>query len=381
VSGVRVPAPPPLPPAFRTRLRRLEPILRSALRGACAVPRGGRLLVAVSGGADSTALLLALRNIAPEFGLAIAAAHLHHGLRGAEADLDQAFVGALCARIDVPLTSARWNTRLRMRRRGLTGEAGLRVLRREFLARAARRSGASAIVTAHTADDQLETLLMRLGRGAGISGLAGMRPRRGRWLKPLLLATRADIEADLVRAGQPWREDRSNRAPELTRNRIRHQAVPALVRALAPSADPARARALLARKAARIARDVGRVAEALESLGQDALPTICRIQPDAFALDSRRVASYASTARRLVLRQLWQRVDPQSTGLTDRQLQALSGLISSARAEARVDLAGGWIAERRRRWILIRRTGDARTPARARRGRTGARVEAELAQS
>src|SRR5262249_48375659 len=109
-------------PRIRIRLRRVEPALRRALRRACALPPGSTLLVAVSGGADSTALLAGLASIAREFGLRLHAAHLHHRLRGAEADADLEAVRELCERLEVPLTSARWNTRARMARRGLTGE-------------------------------------------------------------------------------------------------------------------------------------------------------------------------------------------------------------------------------------------------------------------
>src|SRR5262249_27645811 len=158
------------------------------LAGPCAVaPRdkgGSTLLVAVSGGADSTALLLGLSRIACEFGLSLHAAHLHHGLRGRDADRDLEFVRTLCRRLGVPLTAARWECSARMARRGLSGQAGLRTLRREFLAAAARKAGARAIATAHTADDQLETLLLRLARGAGLRGLSGMRPKAGDWIKP-----------------------------------------------------------------------------------------------------------------------------------------------------------------------------------------------------
>ena len=163
------------------------------MRGPCAVPSGARVLVAVSGGADSTALLRALHRLAPELGYRLVAAHLHHGLRGMEADDDLGFVRALCERLEVTLVSARWNTRERMRRRRLSGQDGLRRLRREFLERVARRSGASAIATAHTADDQLETLLLRLGRGTELVGLEGIAMRRGRWIRPLLEASRAEI--------------------------------------------------------------------------------------------------------------------------------------------------------------------------------------------
>src|SRR5215831_4892350 len=195
------------------RLRRLEPVLRCALRGPCRLPAGSTLLVAVSGGADSAALLVALASLAREFGLALHAAHLNHGLRGADADADLQHVRGLCERFDIPLAAARWDCAARMRRRGLSGEAGLRTLRREFLLRCMRNAGAVAIATAHTADDQLETLLMRLARGAGLTGMAGMRARHGVWLKPLLHATRADVERDLRRHGLAWREDASNATP------------------------------------------------------------------------------------------------------------------------------------------------------------------------
>src|SRR5262249_44864186 len=110
--------------------------------------------------------------------------------------------------------------------RGAGGEAGLRELRREFLLTAARRVGAQAIATAHTADDQLETLLMRVARGTGLGGIAGMRARHGVWLKPMLQATRADVERDLRQHGLSWRDDASNASPAFLRNRIRHAAVP-----------------------------------------------------------------------------------------------------------------------------------------------------------
>ena len=209
MSGVRVPAPPPRPvPA--TRLRRIEPPIRRAFRGPCAEASGGRVLVAVSGGADSTALLLGLHRLRSELELDLAAAHLHHGLRGSDADADLAFVRSLCDRLGLPLIAARWNTAARMRRRGLSGHAGLRTLRRrEFLAR--RGAAGARRVDRHGAHGgrSLDTLLMRLARGAG-SWPGRMSPRRGPWLKPLLAATRAEVEAELVPMCQPWREDASN---------------------------------------------------------------------------------------------------------------------------------------------------------------------------
>ena len=328
--------------------------MRRALRGPCAVARGGRMLIAVSGGADSLALLLALHRVAPEFGLTVHAAHLHHGLRGREADADLEFVRERCALLSVPLAAARWDTRARMARRGLSGQAGLRALRREFLLAAARRAGAAAIATAHHAGDQLETVLMRLGRGAGLAGLAGMRPRAGRWIKPLLEATRADIEADLVAAGEPWREDGSNRSRAYLRNRVRHDVVPALLEALRPGAarTPA-ARAALARGVQRAAAEAHSAAELLGRLARRVLSRHCRIQGGEIALDSAAVASYPFVARRMLLRQLWRRAARGPEGLTHRHLESLSRLIDGARAGARVELPGGWTARRERGQVLF----------------------------
>ena len=309
--------------------------------------------MAVSGGADSVALLIALRRVAREFDLSVHAAHLHHGLRGREADGDLAFVRALCARLGVPLRAERWDARARMRRRGLTGQAGLRALRREFLAAAARRAGATAIATAHTADDQLETVLMRLLRGAGLAGLAGMRPRRGGWIKPLLEGTRAEIEADLRAAGEPWRDDRSNADRAYLRNRVRHDVIPALLAALEPAGTGAGARAALARRVSRAAAEAGGATGALERWTGRVLSHHVRIQGGEITLDPRGVRSYPSVARHMILRRFWATGAPGRGGLTHRHLEQLTRLVEGVRGSARVALPGGVDAVRERGWVRL----------------------------
>jgi tRNA(Ile)-lysidine synthase len=364
VSGVRVPAPPPFTPRPRLRLRRLEPVLRRALRASCSLPTRGPILVALSGGADSTALLLGLRSLAHELGLTLHAAHLHHGLRGAEADADQAFVRDLCARAGIPLTAARWNCRARMATRGLSGQAGLRTLRREFLARVARRVGAGAIATAHTADDQLETMLLRLLRGTGLPGLGGMSPRRGTWIKPMLAATRDDVERDLREIGQPWREDRTNRDPRYARSRVRHDAIPALLRALDPSLSPdasperlASSRAGWARRAAATARELRSARRTVTAGSARILARVARIHSGEIELDSRTLGSYPFVMQRTVLRLLWRRAGPAGQHLTEPHLNALQSLLAGPGPGARVDLPSGRWAERERGLIVIRRAG------------------------
>lgn len=346
------------------RLRRLEPVLRQALRGACRLPRGDRVLVAVSGGADSVALLLALRSVTREFELTLHAAHLHHGLRGAAADADLEFVRALCAGAGVPLTAARWNARERMKRRGLAGEAGLRTLRRAFLVATADREACAVIATGHTADDQLETVLMRLSRGAGLPGLSGMRARHGRWIKPLLGATRAAVEADLERADQPWCEDASNLEGHLARNRIRHDAIPALLRALtgkpATAGRAAADRGALALRVARSAREAREAAQFVDARARRMMDRIVVREAGAIALDSTEVASYPRAIQRSMLRGVWKEAEPRSSGLTGRHLEALLTLMRGPRRLARIALPLGWEAVRQGERLVFTPAGDGR---------------------
>ncbi len=369
---------------FRPRLRRIEPVLRRALRGPCGIASDGHVLVAVSGGADSTALLAGLHRIAGEFGISLTAAHLHHGLRGADADADLAAVRALCANLEIPLIAARRDTRRLMRTRGLTGQAGVRTLRREFLAAAARRAGATTIATAHTADDQLETLLMRLGRGTGLAGLGGMAPRRGRWIKPQLQATRRDIELDLTRAGISWREDLTNAGHHYLRSRIRHDAIPALIAACAgarieppgPRAhgvarirpDAPLMRAGLARAITATVDEARSAARMIERQASRMLPDICRIEGGEFRLDSSRVASYPLALRRALVRLLWKNLAPSTVGLTRRHFDLLDRLFASTSGRARIELPAGVEVWRDRQWLCWLRRPSTATDAGASRG-------------
>jgi len=206
------------------------------------------LLLAVSGGADSVALLLAMHALKRSLGFRITVAHLDHRLRGAEGRADAAFVTALARRLRAPCVTGRSNVRALAQRKHISLEMAAREARYRFLARTARGEGATAIVTAHTADDQAETVLLRLARGSGATGLTGIRPE-GRvselglgiprsdivLLRPLLDVARADIEAFLEREGQAWREDPTNASRAFLRNRVRHELLPLLEERLNPS--------------------------------------------------------------------------------------------------------------------------------------------------
>ena len=188
------------------------------------LPKDGLILCAVSGGADSMYLLCALR----ELGYAVAAAHFDHGLRGTESDRDAAFVEDHCRKNAIPFRSEKGDVAAFAAREKLGVEAAARALRYAFLERAADELGAAVIATAHTADDNAETVLLHLARGTGLKGLGGIPPRRGRIVRPMLGVTEKEVRAWLAERGVPYVEDSTNGTDDYARNRVRHQAVPAL---------------------------------------------------------------------------------------------------------------------------------------------------------
>jgi tRNA(Ile)-lysidine synthase len=216
---------------------------------------GERICAAVSGGADSVALLVLLHaaNAQPRnsLGVGLSAVHVHHGLRGEEADGDLAFVEVLCSRLEVPLhvRHASVTERLSDARKASqpeTVEEAARNLRYALFRQLIAEGHADSVLTAHTLDDQAETILMKLLRGAWTEGLSGIYPtvlvpnstRPGRILRPLLGVRRDELIAFLESRNQPWRTDSSNDDDAYTRNRIRHQLLP-LLRGYNPAIDQA----------------------------------------------------------------------------------------------------------------------------------------------
>jgi tRNA(Ile)-lysidine synthase len=196
------------------------------------IPEGARVLVGVSGGADSLALLVALHRVARRHRFSLAVAHLNHGIRGAEADRDAAFVAGMAARLGVPCMVRCRRVAQVARERKISVEMAARACRHEFFAEAARTCGAAVVALAHTSDDQAETVLLRLVRGTGPQGLGGMAYASTigglTIVRPLLEASHEDAVAFLRGLRLPWREDRSNRSSAYARNRVRFGLLPFL---------------------------------------------------------------------------------------------------------------------------------------------------------
>ena len=307
--------------------------LRAAVRRYALLQRGDVVLAAVSGGADSVALLAALHELRDELGIGLLAAHLDHGLRGVESDGDRAFVEVLAARLGVPLVVEA------VRLPPGNVEAQARHARYEFLARAAAARGATRIATAHTIDDQAETVLLRVVRGTGRRGLGGIRPRRGPIVRPLLLCDRVQVRAFLVARGLSWRRDRSNFDYALARTRVRAGYLPALAHELNP----------------RLARALARLADVLRE--EDALldRIAATVPGPADGVDLAVLRALEAPIARRVVRRWWQRAGSgRRLGLG--HVDAVLALARRAEGGGRVRVPGGWVV--RTSSGLIHERGD-----------------------
>ena len=273
-------------PAGRLTLGLIATVERTLRRHAM-LAGGESVLVAVSGGADSVALLHLLGLLAPAWRLRLHVLHVDHGLR-ADSACDAGFVRMLGARLGVPVEVARVEVG-----QGSV-EAAARAARYAALEAEADRVGATRITTGHTADDQAETVLMRALAGAGLRGLAAIPPVRGRVIRPLLDVRRQALRDLLVAAGLPWLEDPTNQDRRFARNRIRHEVLPVLAEAVDADVVP------LLGRTARLAR------EAVDALEQTASATLARLamaESDALTLPRAALAALPPPVAAEMLRQ------------------------------------------------------------------------------
>ena len=324
---------------------------------------GLRLAVGISGGADSVALLRALAARSDELGLALHAAHLHHGLRGEEADADLVFARELAASLGLPFHESHVDVVAEARANPATGkvaesiEEAARRLRYAWFRQLMTEGQVDAVATAHTLDDQAETVLAKFLRGAWTEGLSGIYPKLegpdGLIFRPLLATTRAEIEIYLNVLGQTWREDSSNRHLTFTRNRIRHELLPLLEGWNPRLREHLDNMAALARdeeswwqaEVARLAPQIlmpGRPVRGGGRAGGDA--------PSMLSIDVTRLAALAPALQRRLLRHAASRLDaaPDFAATEAMRTLALAG-----RAGQKLELAQGLRVERTHRELRL----------------------------
>lgn len=279
---------------------------------------GDTVTAAISGGADSTAMLHILLSLRKPLGIEVRAAHFHHHLRGAEADRDASFCAELCRKWGVPLTTGAGDAAAYARAHHVGAETGARTLRYRFF-----DALEGKIATAHTADDELETILLRLLRGAALRGLGGIPPARGAVVRPVLCLTRGEIEAYLREQGIAWMEDSTNGEDLCPRNRLRRHVIPQLL-----AENPSAATAAL-EMASSLRAD-----EALLQSQADALLEACRIPG---GLDAAALREAPQPLRLRALRRVLEAAAPGR--LTGAQLRAADALLF-APPSAAADLPG-----------------------------------------
>lgn len=321
--------------AFREDSLRTDPVLRKIsgiIRENRLFSPGDTVVVAVSGGADSVALLDILSSL-PDLRLHLVVAHLDHGLRGRESDGDAVFVEQLAARYRLPCKLRRLDVKEISRRRKLSLEEAGRNARYEWFDEVARACSAGAIALGHHADDQAETFLIRLLRGSGATGLASMRLLSSdRYVRPLLLLSRAEILDYLERRDLSFRHDSSNDETLFLRNRIRHECLPYL-RTFNPAIGER-----LNNTAEALAADEA----VLERLVDQLFPHLSRTESEEVVFDVAALRSELPGLRYRLYRRALQLLRRDLAGIATIHLRQVDSLVHSSRTQGELSLPGGF---------------------------------------
>jgi tRNA(Ile)-lysidine synthase len=315
--------------------------VRRTIRRHDLCPQGTRVLVALSGGSDSVALTLILRELAAHGGFTlVSVAHFNHGLRPTAAR-DEEFCREFAATLGLPLVVDSADVQGYAAAQRLSVEEAARRARYAFLHRAAADAGAERIAVGHTRDDQAETVLLKLIRGAGLTGLAGIYPRNGALIRPLIDVSRGDLRAYLATLRAGWVDDESNEDLDNPRNRIRHRVLPELDRAYGGATAGAIARA------ASLAREDG---QWLDEVAARRYEEIAVRRPEGIEIESSALSREPlPLRRRLVLQGLRTIARGREVGVdhVDAALGVLAGDCPG------VDLPGTRVELRRGKLVLI----------------------------
>jgi tRNA(Ile)-lysidine synthase len=315
--------------------------IRRSVRRHHLLPPGSRVLIGLSGGSDSVALTLLLQELARHGGFQIAGlAHLNHRIRPAAAS-DEAFCRAFAERLTLPIVIECEDVPAYAAAQRLSLEDAARRLRYDFLRRAAEQLAAGVVAVGHTEDDQAETFLLKLARGAGLTGLGAIYPRRDAVVRPLIDVSRAELREYLQARGESWVEDETNDDLDNPRNRIRHRVLPELDAAYGAAARPA-----IARAAALLRED----AAWLDQRAIDRYSELCETVAEGVAIDAAALsAEPLAIRRRVLLRALRSVAAGREIGLDhiEAAIEVAAGQTGAA------DVPGSRLELRRGKLVLI----------------------------
>ena len=322
--------------------------IRDTIRKHRMLAPGDRVLVAVSGGPDSVCLLNVLQVLSRELEISLHIVHLDHMFRGAESAGEARFVADLAEKLRIPATVEAIDVAEYCREHGISAQTGAREVRYAFLARVAAGAGASRIATAHTANDQAETLLLRMLRGAGLSGLSGIPPVRDNIIRPLIAVTKAEVLEHLRSAGIEFVSDPSNANPVYARNRIRMELIPLL-----KQFNPRIVETLAAEAA--LLRDEDEAAEARLAIEADSVMTR---EGEHVVLARGKFNALSKALQRRLLRKAAESAAGGPVDLSFVQAEEILSFLSFAQTGRRMDVPGGLAIEREYERFVITAAGE-----------------------
>ena len=301
------------------------------------------VVVGVSGGADSVCLFHILRQIQKQCSFTMVALHINHGLRERSAKADEEFTKQLCQQYDIPCQSFSVDVKEKARDCGISIEEAGRNLRREIFEQFAHENGANKIALGHHRDDQAETVIFNLVRGSGLSGLCGIHPVRGAYIRPLLCVSKEEIEQYLSSHNMPWQIDETNASEDYTRNKIRHKAIKYLEE-INPKAQE---------HIANSARHVLEVEEYLQRQTQDACSRYTQVVDEGLRIDA-LLAKEAPIIQKRVMRECVNNAVGSLKDLTQKNIVAMTTIFDKEGGK-QIEIGKGFVIRRTRGAAIIQK--------------------------
>ncbi len=295
------------------------------------IHRGDAIVIGLSGGADSVCLLQLLFELSGDWGLSLHVVHIHHGIRGAEADRDAEFAEKMAAERGLPFYLVREDVPRIAKEKGMTVEEAGRTVRYERLEECRERVGAGSIAVAHHRDDQAETVLFQLFRGSGPRGLSGIPVRRGSVIRPLLFAGRDEIQKYLAGKGISWLRDSTNDDPSYSRNRIRLELLPQAEECVNRQA---------ARHIAATAEKMAQWRRYIEKEGEKAFKSIVANEGDCWYFSAGKFEKEDPVIRAEIFRRILEQMLPGARDVGQAHYDQMEALLQ-AETGKRISLPGG----------------------------------------